>query len=290
MGLGFMLWLIISTQKLSVPGGGISILQVLAFCATGLGLALISLAFYQIVNEAKIERLSSTNPRGFPGLEASNFCEADSHTSASSDTVDMDADSVAKMTSAPVTWSKEVFGIIEWRRYEALVETLFKQAGFHTASKSHGADGGIDIWLSMPSDTKKPIGFVQCKHWKNKPVGVEKIREFFGVMAASQIKRGHFATTSRFTADAKAFALQNGINLIDTEALLRLIEKRTGQQQAQLLAIALEGDYSRPTCVQCGVKMVTRKPRNGSKQFWGCSSFPKCRHTMQISQPQNSLS
>jgi restriction system protein len=45
------------------------------------------------------------------------------------------------------TWSLDVFGAIEWRRFETVCEALFAQAGFRTESQSHGADGGGDIWL-----------------------------------------------------------------------------------------------------------------------------------------------
>jgi restriction system protein len=49
---------------------------------------------------------------------------------------------------APVDlWGPEVFKAFEWRRCEAVVEALFAQAGFETKSQSHGADGGVDIWL-----------------------------------------------------------------------------------------------------------------------------------------------
>lgn len=82
--------------------------------------------------------------------------------------------------------------VIEWRRFEAVVETLFAQAGFITHSQSHGADGGVDIWLhskNQPDDAR--VSLVQCKHWSShKPVGVDKIRELRGVMAAHQIPRG----------------------------------------------------------------------------------------------------
>lgn len=74
-------------------------------------------------------------------------------------------------------------------------------------------------------------------------VGVDKIRELRGVMAARNVKRGQFATTSTFTPD----------------------------EQAELLAVALDGDYWRPTCVNCGVKRVDRTPRQGGSAFWGCA-------------------
>jgi restriction system protein len=170
--------------------------------------------------------------------------------------------------------------VIEWRRFEALVEALFAQAGFETRSQSHGADEGIDVWLHSRSDPGTPVSVVQCKHWQGKRVGVDKVRELRGVMAAKNLSRGQFATTSTFTEDAIAFAKENGINLLDVQGLLALIATRTKVQQDALLAVALEGEYWKPTCVNCGVKMVERTPRKGGAAFWGCASYPKCNTTM----------
>jgi restriction system protein len=112
-----------------------------------------------------------------------------------------------------------------------------------------------------------------------KPVGVDKIRELRGVMAAHQVKRGQFATTSTFTPDAM-FGRENGVNLLDVQGLLNLIARRTAAQQSELLAVALQGDYWRPTCVNCGDKMVERSPRKGGNAFWGCSNYPRCSTRM----------
>ena len=180
----------------------------------------------------------------------------------------------------PITWGPAVFDAIEWRRFEALVEALFQQAGFETKAQSHGADEGIDIWLYSRSHPEAPVSIVQCKHWSGKRVGVDKIRELRGVMAAKNIKRGQFATTSTFTSDAVTFARDNGINLLDVDGLLGLIGMRTAEQQASLLAVAMEGEYWRPTCVNCGVKMEDRRPRNGGSAFWGCRNYPRCKTTM----------
>ncbi len=180
-------------------------------------------------------------------------------------------------------WSPAVFAAIEWRRFEAVVEQLFAQAGFETRAQSHGADGGVDVWLHS-RHASGPVGVVQCKHWQGKPVPVSAMREFFGVMASHGLKRGTYATTSRFTADALAFARANGINAQDGDGLLALIAARTPEQQAALLATAFDGEYWRPTCPSCGVKMLERTARGKGQRFWGCANYPRCKHTQPMAQ------
>lgn len=186
----------------------------------------------------------------------------------------------AAVPTAPMRWGRDVFEVIEWRRFEAVIEELFAKAGFETRSQSHGADGGVDVWLHARSDAQKPVSIVQCKHWVGKRVGVDKVRELKGVMASHGMTRGHFATTSTFTSDAIKFAGQNGIHLLDIEGILRLIDKRPQEDQAALLAVAIEGEFWKPTCVNCGTKLVARPGRPGGKPFWGCSSYPRCRTTL----------
>ena len=176
-------------------------------------------------------------------------------------------------------WSPAVFRGIEWRRFEAVCEALFAQSGFETRAQSHGADGGVDIWLHSPN-ASGPVAVVQCKHWQAKPVGVKEMREFFGVMASHQLKRGIYTTTSTYTADALQFAKANGINAMDGPDLLALIAKRTPEQQQALLAVAYDGEYWRPTCANCGIKLVERVRSGGGKPFWGCANYPRCRSTL----------
>jgi restriction system protein len=175
----------------------------------------------------------------------------------------------------PTEWSEAVFELIEWRRFEVLVETLFKQAGFQTKAQSHGENGGADVWLYSRHVPGDPVSVVQCKHWQNKKVGIDKIRALRDVMADHKVKRGQFATTSTFTDDARAFGRDNGINMLDVQALLALIAKRSPEHQKEALDVALDGEYWRPTCVNCGFKLTARRPRGGGAQFWGCTHCPE---------------
>ncbi|HEX4599250.1 MAG TPA: restriction endonuclease [Burkholderiaceae bacterium] len=185
-------------------------------------------------------------------------------------------------SARPTSWGPDLFNLIEWRRFEAVVEALFRQVGFDTKSRSHGADGGVDVWLFSRQHPEVPVGLVQCKHWSSRHISVERIRELLGVMAAKKVGRGVFATTTTFTSDAAQFARENGIDLLDINRLLALIAKRTPEHQQALLEVALEGDYWRPTCASCGNKMVERAPRQGGNAFWGCSNFPACRKILSM--------
>lgn len=179
----------------------------------------------------------------------------------------------------PDQWGPDVLGLIEWRRLEAVVEALFKQAGFETKAQSHGADGGVDIWLYSKHKPGEVASIVQCKHWTAK-VGVDKVREFRGVMAAHQVERGQFVGTNGFTPEAQAFASANGINLLDRDKLLGLISRRQPHEQTDLLGIALAGEFWKPTCASCGVKMIRRSSSRIGREFWGCVKYPACKNTL----------
>lgn len=148
---------------------------------------------------------------------------------------------VPTVTTPVSSWGPTAFAAIEWQRFEALCEALFAQAGFETRTQSHGADGGLDIWLHS-RHTQWLMSIVQCKHWQGKPVGVKEIRRLYDVMRSHELQRGIYATTSTFTEDALQFAQKKYINAMDGNKLLALIATRTPEQQQALLAVANESD------------------------------------------------
>jgi restriction system protein len=235
--------------------------------ALGLGLVLLGLHQVMKTKTAKLAAVPVTPaPRREPTVDVQAFAPPAP-----------EARRQPAAAPAPATaWSADVFAAIEWRRFEAVCETLFAQAGFTTRAQSHGADGGVDIWLHS-ANAQGPVAVVQCKHWQGKAVGVKELREFFGVMASNRLKRGTYATTSTFTPAAQVFAKDNGINAMDGTALLALIAKRKPEQQQALLDVAYQGEYWRPTCASCGIKLVERTPAKGGTAFWGCTNYPRCK-------------
>ena len=257
-------------------------IQMPAWLAIGIGVLLLGIHF---VVKDKGDKSKKPLPKVAPLLKSVPSARPTAQyeesaiwrASASSEPAD-----TSKASPTPTEWGPAVFKAIEWRRFEAVCEALFAQAGFEARTQSHGADGGVDVWL-YSKHMQGPASVVQCKHWLSKPVGVKEVREFFGVMASHQLKRGTYATTSTFTPDAVDFARQNGIHLLDGKGLLALIGQRTPEQQQALLAVAFEGDYARPTCASCGIKMVERANRQTGSPFWGCTNYPRCKSKIAMS-------
>lgn len=177
--------------------------------------------------------------------------------------------------SKPTTCSLALLRSIDWRRFEEVVAAYFRAKCLRTETQTHGADGGIDVRL-YPNNGEKPLALVQCKAWKNKPVGIAPVRELLGVMTHEGVARGFFVTTGEFSSEALAFAESHRITLVPGNRFVEMVKLQPADVQAELLAIATEGDYLTPTCASCGIKMVNHG------KFWGCSNFPRCKMKIQI--------
>lgn len=169
---------------------------------------------------------------------------------------------------------------MSWREFEMLVGEVFRQRGFTVVELGgNSPDGGVDLVLKKSSETH----LVQCKQWKAFKVGVEVVRELFGVMAAKGAVSGYVVTSGVFTSEAKAFADGRNIELIDGAKLTRMIQEVKSSNEASPKIVYETGNAS--TCPKCGSAMVRRNARRGSnagQAFFGCSQYPACRGTRPI--------
>jgi restriction system protein len=111
------------------------------------------------------------------------------------------------------------------RKFEEVLTSVFKSAGYQAQLTNFSNDGGIDIFLQ---DQREKIIGVQVKRYKNS-VKIEQIRSFLGALVLRGLTSGVFVTTSKFQAGAKKTvegASMRGIqmNLIDAEKLLELLK------------------------------------------------------------------
>ena len=166
---------------------------------------------------------------------------------------------------------------MSWREFERAMAAVFERQGYHTTITADGADGGVDLILERPGERV----LVQCKHWKAWKVGVQTIRELFGVMTVNGASGGIVATSGRFTQEAVEFARSTGIRLINGQEVLALLGMTPPPYGMAVAPPSPMGPLSgAPRCPRCGELMTLRTAGRGQdrgQQFWGCPRFPTCR-------------
>ena len=175
---------------------------------------------------------------------------------------------------------------MSWREFEMLVGEAFRLQGYRVEETGGGgADGGIDLVLTKGSEKF----LVQCKQWKAYKVGVEIVRELYGVMAAKGAAGGFVVTSGSYTKDAKEFAAGRNVKLLDGERLFGLLKQAKQSLASPVKApdtrTAVAPTQTEPTCPVCASAMVMRTAKKGAKagsQFWGCQKYPGCRGTRVI--------
>lgn len=87
-------------------------------------------------------------------------------------------------------------------------------------------DGGIDIvaLLDRPFSEGRYI-FQYKRYSEGGLVGAPTIRDFYGAVMADGAVKGIFITTSEFTTQAREFAPQSGIELVNRARLNQLLDE-----------------------------------------------------------------
>lgn len=187
--------------------------------------------------------------------------------------------------------SIETIRQMHWRNFEELVAEAFRRQGFRVTEGGYGADGGIDLELIKNGE----LTLVQCKQWKSQKVGVNVIREMYGVLTASNAEKVIVICSGKFTQQAFDFAKGKPIELLSGVELLSLIQKvqsaptvttieASEKVEAIETAETLEAKkaFKQAQCPKCGntlVERIAKRGINAGNRFLGCSNFPKCRYT-----------
>lgn len=183
----------------------------------------------------------------------------------------------------------DILDDMSWREFEMLVGEGFRLQGYQVAENFEaGPDDGIDLTLRKNGEKY----LVQCKQWRAFKVGVPVVRELYGVMTAKGAVGGFVVTSGRFTPEAEAFASGRNLRLLDGPQLHRLLKQARGSASARpddgnragqaTNAAPQAAKTAAPSCPRCAQPMVRRTARKGAnagQEFWGCSSYPRCRGT-----------
>lgn len=190
------------------------------------------------------------------------------------------------------TGGAQAIADMDWSAFEALLGEAYRRKGYRVVETGRGgADGGVDLALTREG----ALTVLQAKHWRSTKVGVTVVRELLGVMTAKKAAAGIVVTSGRYTDEARRFARESGVELVDGTALQAMLAeaRRAGvsepdprpQGAARPAAAAPRVTASAPACPACGKPMARRvasKGSNAGQAFWGCSAFPRCRGTRPI--------
>mgnify|MGYP001033365813 CR=1 FL=1 len=118
------------------------------------------------------------------------------------------------------------------REFEKIIAELFKKLGYEVELTKQTRDGGVDIYIAEKTDLGKFLFLVECKHYApNRPVGIEVIRNMYGVLGMNKRKPtgGIIATTSHFAKGVREeiveLNLEHRISLHDFENISELLAK-----------------------------------------------------------------
>jgi len=177
---------------------------------------------------------------------------------------------------------------LHWRDFEFLVAQAYRQQGYRVLENEEmGPDGGIDLIIEKNSNRY----IVQCKQWCTIKVGVKVIREMYGTMHSVNAQGVIIITSGLFTQEAKNFAHDKPIDLVEGNELVQLIKNAQNTRPIDkapahpAVEIKTPDNMSDNQCPSCGSQLIVRVAKRGNntgKKFIGCSGYPKCKFTKPI--------
>ncbi|WP_042161141.1 restriction endonuclease [Paenibacillus gorillae] len=187
---------------------------------------------------------------------------------------------------------------MEGRQFEIYLGHLFRMHNYVVEVTQATGDFGADLVIKKGS--QKIV--VQAKRY-GKNVGLKAVQEIRAALDHYGAAEAWVVTNRDYTEQAYTLAKSNGVRLINREQLIAMIlavnpKNKSGRQpssqpekeatpEAAAAVAATEAAASTEEpddleCPKCGYLLVKRNSKRG--EFYGCSNFPKCRHTRTINE------
>ncbi|NIK75042.1 restriction system protein [Paenibacillus castaneae] len=180
--------------------------------------------------------------------------------------------------------------------FERILALYFRDQGFTVLEVGIGGkDGGVDLVII---DQRGEKTAVQAKCYANHNlIGVQVVRELVGAKRNHDCILSLLITTSDLTGPARTEAEKFKVDYwhggIIEQKLKTWGKWKPGNKESKKIPKTMKSTISElqttqkqlavsseSTCT-CGAPMIKRKSREG-REFWGCTSFPKCRNTRSI--------
>ncbi|PEY37199.1 restriction endonuclease [Bacillus cereus] len=106
------------------------------------------------------------------------------------------------------------------REFEYFVADLFRSLGYKAQVTSGSNDGGKDIILHKDKEMK----FVEVKRYTKGTIGRPLIQKLHSAIVDAEAVGGYFVTLSNFNKNARQYAANKNIELIDGDALINMMK------------------------------------------------------------------
>jgi len=163
---------------------------------------------------------------------------------------------------------------MDGRQFEFYLQALFQQLGYKIQVTPSSGDFGADLVMKG----KEKI-VIQAKRYSAKNrVSLSAVQEVYAAKAYYKANQAWVVTNSYFTKQAKELAAACDVTLVDRADLQTFINEVNPVFKAREIFENITPEPRK--CPKCGQDLVVRDG-NGTR-FFGCSSFPSCRHTEKI--------
>ncbi|MEK3744692.1 restriction endonuclease [Brevibacillus sp. FSL K6-0770] len=164
---------------------------------------------------------------------------------------------------------------MDGRQFEHYLGLLFKSQGYKVEVTRAAGDYGAD--LVIHKEGKRIV--VQAKRY-SKNVGIEAVQQAQASIAHYKAHEAWVVSNRDYTDAARNLASSNSVRLINREMLIEMILQMNPKSKPNPKQVMAQLPQKELHCERCGGKMVLRKGAKG--EFYGCSSYPKCRNTKAV--------
>ncbi|MGM7428589.1 restriction endonuclease [Bacillus pacificus] len=110
--------------------------------------------------------------------------------------------------------------IMDPREFEYFVADFFRSLGYKVQVTSGSNDGGKDIILYKGNEMK----FVEVKRYTKNSIGRPFIQKLHSAIVDADAVGGYFVTLSNFNKNARIYAANKNIELIDGDSLISMMK------------------------------------------------------------------
>ena len=103
---------------------------------------------------------------------------------------------------------------LEHRKFEMLLDVIFRNQGYITELGPGIGDGGVDLRLIQKDTVGEIITLVQAKRYKKNPIRLDAVKALTATVDRQGANRGLFVTTSRYLPGVEKWASEQPTKIV----------------------------------------------------------------------------